>query len=203
MAFCKQNRDRNRILVFMICLRGENYQNQSIFLSNHKKLYFLLVSICLSLIIHSSLICQVEIENRLTMQILKMKTFQMKTYVSNKTGAKDNDDDEYNTSSQKSRKSTGNNSKKRKAQESVDSLKQNLDETNYSDNELIELTPDVPADYIPDAVSKNFGKGDFSYLKLKPDHFSRPIWISPNDGRIILESFRPWQNKHKIFNHYC
>ena len=79
-------------------------------------------------------------------------------YVSNKTGAKDNDDDEYNTPSQKSRKSTGNNSKKRKAQESVDSLKQNLDETNYSDNELIELTPDVPADYIPDAVSKILAK---------------------------------------------
>ncbi|KAF6067095.1 DNA repair helicase rad25 family protein [Candida albicans] len=120
-------------------------------------------------------------------------------YVSNKTGAKDNDDDEYNTSSQKSRKSTGNNSKKRKAQESVDSLKQNLDETNYSDNELIELTPDVPADYIPDAVSKNFGKGDFSYLKLKPDHFSRPIWISPNDGRIILESFSPLAEQAQDF----
>lgn len=120
-------------------------------------------------------------------------------YVSNKTGAKDNDDDEYNTPSQKSRKSTGNNSKKRKAQESVDSLKQNLDETNYSDNELIELTPDVPADYIPDAVSKNFGKGDFSYLKLKPDHFSRPIWISPNDGRIILESFSPLAEQAQDF----
>lgn len=120
-------------------------------------------------------------------------------YVSNKTGAKDNDDDEYNTPSQKSRKSTGNNSKKRKAQESVDSLKQNLDETNYSDNELIELTPDVPADYIPNAVSKNFGKGDFSYLKLKPDHFSRPIWISPNDGRIILESFSPLAEQAQDF----
>lgn len=120
-------------------------------------------------------------------------------YVSNKTGAKDNDDDEYNTPSQKSRKSTGNNSKKRKAQESVDSLKQNLDETNYSDNELIELTPDVPTDYIPDAVSKNFGKGDFSYLKLKPDHFSRPIWISPNDGRIILESFSPLAEQAQDF----
>lgn len=123
-------------------------------------------------------------------------------YVSNKTGAKDNDDDEYNSPSQKSRKQTGsstNNSKKRKAQESVDSLKQNLDETNYSDNELIELTPDIPADYIPDAVSKNFGKGDFSYLKLKPDHFSRPIWISPNDGRIILESFSPLAEQAQDF----
>lgn len=81
----------------------------------------------------------------------------------------------------------------------MDSLKQNLDETNYSDNELIELTPDVPADYIPDAVSKNFGKGDFSYLKLKPDHFSRPIWISPNDGRIILESFSPLAEQAQDF----
>ena len=103
------------------------------------------------------------------------------------------DDDEYNTPSSKKKgvKKSATDSKKRKAQQSVESLKKNLDDTNFSDEELLELTPDIPADYIPDAVSKNFGKGDFSYLKLKPDHFSRPIWISPNDGRIILESFSP------------
>ncbi|KAJ7106807.1 P-loop containing nucleoside triphosphate hydrolase protein [Mycena crocata] len=30
---------------------------------------------------------------------------------------------------------------------------------------------------------------DFSGLHLKPDHASRPLWISPDDGRMILEAF--------------
>ncbi|EMG48599.1 DNA repair helicase, putative [Candida maltosa Xu316] len=104
------------------------------------------------------------------------------------------DDEDFTTNNNKKRKKKPNTveeSKKQKAQQTMDSLKNNLDDTNFSDEELIELTPDIPPDYIPDAVSKNFGKGDFSYLKLKPDHFTRPIWISPNDGRIILESFSP------------
>lgn len=32
---------------------------------------------------------------------------------------------------------------------------------------------------------------DFSWLHLKPDHASRPLWISPEDGHIILEAFSP------------
>lgn len=37
-----------------------------------------------------------------------------------------------------------------------------------------------------------FGKNDFTeLLKLKPDHASRPLWINPEDGRIILEGFSP------------
>ncbi|KDQ57242.1 hypothetical protein JAAARDRAFT_70171 [Jaapia argillacea MUCL 33604] len=32
---------------------------------------------------------------------------------------------------------------------------------------------------------------DFTWLNLKPDHASRPIWISPEDGHIILEAFSP------------
>lgn len=32
---------------------------------------------------------------------------------------------------------------------------------------------------------------DFSWLHLKPDHQSRPLWISPEDGHIILEAFSP------------
>lgn len=32
---------------------------------------------------------------------------------------------------------------------------------------------------------------DFSNLNLKPDHASRPLWISPDDGHIILEGFSP------------
>ncbi|KAJ2750223.1 DNA repair helicase RAD25 [Coemansia pectinata] len=34
-----------------------------------------------------------------------------------------------------------------------------------------------------------FGKGDYNYLKLKPDHESRPLWICPHSGHIILEAF--------------
>ena len=32
---------------------------------------------------------------------------------------------------------------------------------------------------------------DFSWLHLKLDHPSRPLWISPEDGHIILEAFSP------------
>ncbi|CAO1631235.1 unnamed protein product [Parajaminaea phylloscopi] len=32
---------------------------------------------------------------------------------------------------------------------------------------------------------------DFSHLPLKSDHSSRPLWISPDDGHIILEGFSP------------
>lgn len=40
-------------------------------------------------------------------------------------------------------------------------------------------------------VSKIFMEQDFSWLYLKPDHASRPLWISPEDGHIILEGFSP------------
>lgn len=39
-------------------------------------------------------------------------------------------------------------------------------------------------------TSKIFNKRDYSYLHLKPNHASRPIWMDP-DGTIILESFSP------------
>ncbi|KAJ9154747.1 DNA repair helicase-like protein [Pleurostoma richardsiae] len=42
-----------------------------------------------------------------------------------------------------------------------------------------------------DAASRHFGNRDFSYLQLKPDHNNRPLWIDPEKGRIILESFNP------------
>ncbi|PVV00104.1 hypothetical protein BB559_000116 [Furculomyces boomerangus] len=42
-----------------------------------------------------------------------------------------------------------------------------------------------------DSVSGKFGKGDFKYLKLKKDHSSRPLWICPGTGNIILEAFSP------------
>lgn len=90
-------------------------------------------------------------------------------------------------------------SRKRRAQDFIDRAKIELEEKEFSDDEMIELTPELPTDYVPDAVSKIFGKADFSYLKLKPDHFSRPIWISPNDGRVILESFSPLAEQAQDF----
>ncbi|EIN03704.1 DNA helicase [Punctularia strigosozonata HHB-11173 SS5] len=40
-------------------------------------------------------------------------------------------------------------------------------------------------------VSHIFMDQDFSWLHLKPDHAARPLWISPEDGSIILEAFSP------------
>ncbi|KAK9479395.1 P-loop containing nucleoside triphosphate hydrolase protein [Lipomyces japonicus] len=50
-----------------------------------------------------------------------------------------------------------------------------------------------------DSVSKVFGKSDFSFLTLKPDHQSRPLWINPIDGRIILESYSPLAEQAQDF----
>lgn len=57
----------------------------------------------------------------------------------------------------------------------------------------------LPVGYVPDVVSKMFHRHDFSYLELKPDHASRPLWISPSDGRIILESFSPLAEQAQDF----
>ncbi|CAO3633139.1 unnamed protein product [Mucor hiemalis] len=40
-------------------------------------------------------------------------------------------------------------------------------------------------------ISHIFGREDYTNLPLKPDHASRPLWISPEDGHIILEGFSP------------
>jgi len=40
-------------------------------------------------------------------------------------------------------------------------------------------------------ISHIFMDQDFSWLHLKHDHQSRPLWISPDDGHIILEAFSP------------
>ncbi|KIY51899.1 DNA repair helicase rad25 [Fistulina hepatica ATCC 64428] len=40
-------------------------------------------------------------------------------------------------------------------------------------------------------VSQIFGDRDFTWLHLKLDHAARPLWISPDDGHIILEAFSP------------
>ncbi|KAI9807078.1 MAG: DNA repair helicase RAD25 [Sarcosagium campestre] len=50
-----------------------------------------------------------------------------------------------------------------------------------------------------DTASSLFGKHDFAYLTLKPDHDNRPLWIDPLKGRIILESFSPLAAHAKDF----
>ncbi|SCU93446.1 LAME_0F03818g1_1 [Lachancea meyersii CBS 8951] len=66
-------------------------------------------------------------------------------------------------------------------------------------NFLHGLQRDAPADFVPDVVSGLFRASDFSYLKLKPDHASRPLWISPGDARVILESFSPLAEQAQDF----
>ena len=45
-----------------------------------------------------------------------------------------------------------------------------------------------------------FGKHDFSeLLELKTDHALRPLWINPDDGRIILEGFNPLAERAEDF----
>lgn len=44
-----------------------------------------------------------------------------------------------------------------------------------------------------------FGDHDFSYLDLKKDHHNRPLWIDPQKGRIILESFNPLAEQAQDF----
>ncbi|CUM64601.1 uncharacterized protein PRCAT00002209001 [Priceomyces carsonii] len=113
-------------------------------------------------------------------------------------------DDDFTYGAPKRKKKTSgdkpsNSNKKRQVEESIDKIKSRVDDTDFSEDELVDMTPDIPADYVPDAVSKNFGRSDFSYLKLKPDHFSRPIWISPAGGKIILESFSPLAEQAQDF----
>lgn len=44
---------------------------------------------------------------------------------------------------------------------------------------------------LPESGGKLHGINDLSSLMLKPDHENRPLWIDPEKGRIILESFSP------------
>ncbi|KAG0677942.1 DNA repair helicase RAD25 [Pichia californica] len=86
-----------------------------------------------------------------------------------------------------------------KTQDAIDKIKETNDDEVFDEDELIKISLDRPSDFIPDAVSHIFGNSDFSYLKLKPDHSSRPIWISPSDGKIFLESFSPLSEQAQDF----
>ena len=50
-----------------------------------------------------------------------------------------------------------------------------------------------------DLVSHIFQTQDFSPMPLKLDHASRPLWISPDDGHIILEAFSPIADQAQDF----
>ncbi|KAJ1975974.1 DNA repair helicase RAD25 [Dimargaris cristalligena] len=50
-----------------------------------------------------------------------------------------------------------------------------------------------------DSVSYIFGTNDYTYLKLKSDHASRPLWICPESGVIILEAFSPISDQAQDF----
>ncbi|CDK28205.1 unnamed protein product [Kuraishia capsulata CBS 1993] len=89
--------------------------------------------------------------------------------------------------------------KGKKAKQAVRKIKKQKDDKEFSEDELITINLDRPPDFVPDTVSNLFGRADFTYLKLKPDHASRPIWISPTDGKIILESFSPLSEQAQDF----
>lgn len=86
-----------------------------------------------------------------------------------------------------------------KTEEAIETIKEKNDDKEFDDEDLIKISLDRPSDFIPDAVSHIFANSDFSYLKLKPDHSSRPIWISPSDGKIFLESFSPLSEQAQDF----
>ncbi|HZZ18319.1 MAG TPA: helicase-associated domain-containing protein [Opitutaceae bacterium] len=44
---------------------------------------------------------------------------------------------------------------------------------------------------LDDEVSYLFGEHDYAGIPLKPDHDTRPLWIDPGRGRIIVEAFHP------------
>src|SRR4051794_33491444 len=46
-----------------------------------------------------------------------------------------------------------------------------------------------------DGASHLFSSRDFAHLELKPDHADRPLWIDPENGRIIVESFSQTYNR--------
>ena len=65
------------------------------------------------------------------------------------------------------------------------------DEVDQSDEEAIRGRNDF--------VSHIFGQEDYTYLPLKKDHTSRPLWVSPKDGHIILEGFSPIADQAQDF----
>ncbi|KAG7867254.1 hypothetical protein KL918_002693 [Ogataea parapolymorpha] len=85
------------------------------------------------------------------------------------------------------------------AKEAIRNIEKTAKDTKFDDSELVTISMARPPDFMPDSVSAVFGKADFSYLKLKPDHAARPIWISPLDGKIFLEGLSPLSEQAQDF----
>lgn len=74
-------------------------------------------------------------------------------------------------------------------------LEQNIDEN----IDRFSLTRYQKKHHIREPLPHIFGNNDFSYLDLKRDHQNRPLWIDPQKGRIILESFNPLAEQAQDF----
>ena len=71
-------------------------------------------------------------------------------------------------------------------------LTRKLAEAKRKDKDVLNLSSlEVHRQQQDTLVSHIFNEQDFSWLHLKTDHASRPLWISPDDGHIILEAFSP------------
>jgi DNA excision repair protein ERCC-3 len=55
----------------------------------------------------------------------------------------------------------------------------------------IETYSRMQKDNAGDVASGIFRDRDHAHLPLKPDHADRPLWIDPDRGKIIMESFSP------------
>ncbi|KAF5324400.1 hypothetical protein D9619_011265 [Psilocybe cf. subviscida] len=80
------------------------------------------------------------------------------------------------------------------ATNNLGALTRKLAETRRPDNADMPLSMssfDIHRRQQDKLISHIFNEQDFSWLHLKPDHASRPLWISPEDGHIILEAFSP------------
>lgn len=134
---------------------------------------------------------EIEVENdRLADEMFSMSDEETDDTMSNS----DNEVDRVNKKSEKIKRSK----ERRKAinnnktnQSNVKTEQQIQPESTIKTLELNAMSIERPSDFKPDTASHIFGSNDFSYLKLKADHSSRPIWISPSDAKIYLESFSP------------
>ncbi|BFZ59963.1 DNA repair helicase RAD25 [Saitoella coloradoensis] len=58
---------------------------------------------------------------------------------------------------------------------------------------------DRPAEFRGDSVSHLFERFEHSWLDLKPDHDSRPLWIDPKSAKIYMEAFSPLAEQAEDF----
>lgn len=116
------------------------------------------------------------------------------SFLSRKKRKNADDDDDYVEIDDDGRENQGGPSKPRKATIKVSALARKVAQTRRTEDGAED--GDEPAlatrrRQQDDLVSHIFMDHDFSWLHLKQDHASRPLWISPEEGNIILEAFSP------------